>query len=294
MCSKWWPRNLDQVLSRARKLLRLLCSLYTEAKSCHIEICKGPLHLFHLTNILSSRVRQLEQRVESLIDLIAAQKSGTATDAPVSSENQRSSIVQIVTPDSTATTDTPNLPETPLSSKYFIETIPFKPFDPIEAGVLDEDYAFRLVDEFKTSMVPEFPFVIVDSDTETLRKQQPFVFHAILTVSSYGTPPIQHLLEDELKKQLARIIEYSRKSLEILQGLLVYAAWYHAFYKPVNQQLAVIVQLCVAFVQDLGISKHCKQQPAKWSVAECAIVGRPRGVIAEKRAYLGTFFVNVL
>ncbi|KAF2831676.1 hypothetical protein CC86DRAFT_142368 [Ophiobolus disseminans] len=236
-----------------------------------------------------SRVRQLEQRVESLIDLIATKNTTSTT--PDSS----TAPVQVVTPDSSAPTDgaPPDSPPIP-APRYWVESPKFKTFDPVEAGLLDEQHAYRLVEEFKTSFVESFPFVIIEGDGSILQQQQPFLFHAILAVTSYATPRIQYRLSEELRRQLARIIEHSQKGLEILQGLLVYGAWYHAFFHPSNQQLAIIVQLCVALVQDLGLSRRTKPKPGKWAVTDCSMNERPKGSLAEKRAYLGTFFLNVL
>lgn len=140
-----------------------------------------------------------------------------------------------------------------------------------------------------------FPFVVVDANVPALRlrREQPFLFLSILTVTSHKSPRVQNLLSDELRRQLARVIEYSQKSLDILQGLLVYGAWYHAFYHPASQQLAILVQLCVALVQDLGISRSEKTKPGR-SVNEYAMQSKPKGTLPEKRAFLGTFILTAL
>jgi hypothetical protein len=151
------------------------------------------------------------------------------------------------------------------------------------------------VEEFKTSFMEFFPFVVVEGETSELRSSQPFLFHSILTVTAWANPHLQYVLSEELRRQLARIIEHSQKGLGILQGLLVYGAWYHAFYHPATQQLAIIIQLCVAMVQDLGLSRNGKLKVGTPHMTECGVVNsRPTGCLAEKRAYLGTFFLSVL
>jgi len=241
------------------------------------------------TNVASRRVRQLEQRVESLIDLIATKNTTSGAS------DSTTLPVQIVTPRSNTPTDAAscNSPPGP-APRYWIESSQYEAYDPVEAGIIDEQHAYRLVEEFKSSFVDFFPFIVVDGDGSMLRQQQPFLFHAILAVTAYATPRIQYRLSEELRRHLARVIEHSRKSLEILQGLLVYGAWYHAFFHPASQQLAMVVQLCVALVQDLGLSRSSNPKPGKWSVAECGVKGRPKGSLAEKRAYLGTFFLSIL
>jgi hypothetical protein len=233
--------------------------------------------------------------VESLIDLLAGRNiDGIAKEAD-------NIPIQTITPESTAATDAaPQDSSAPpqgrywVDARYWIEAAAFEAFDPVEAGVLDEQHAYRLIEEFRSTFVSTFPFVVVDEDGPTLRSKEPFLFHAILTVTAYDTPRIQYILQAQLRVQLARIVEYSRKSLGILQGLLVYGAWYHTFYHPANQQLATVVQLCVAFVQELGLTTNRKAKPGKWSVAEVAILSRSKGSLAEKRAYLGSYFLNVV
>jgi hypothetical protein len=241
----------------------------------------------------SSRVRQLEQRVESLIDLIAAKN----TDAPVTSVTENTVPTQIVTPESSAESNAPpNAATDALHLKKlappWLDVAAYQNYDPVTAGLIEEQHAYRLIDEFKESFVWAFPFVVVEVDGPALRRQEPFLFHAILTVTAYNTPGLQYVLSDKLRHEIGRIVEYSRKSLGILQGLLVYGGWYHGFYHPMTQQLTVVVQLCVALVHDLGLSKTTKAKPGKWPISDCG-TGRPKGTLAEKRAFLGTYFLSV-
>ncbi|KAH7076804.1 hypothetical protein BKA63DRAFT_412401 [Paraphoma chrysanthemicola] len=225
--------------------------------------------------------------MSSLLDLIAAKNASTSTFDNVA--------IQTVTPESSAHTDAaPNEPSAKQPARYWIESPPFEAYDPVAEGVLDEEHAYRLVKEFRTSFVLSFPFIVIDGTGPTLRRDAPFLFLAVLTVTAHKTPRIQCTLAEELRRQMARNIEHCQKSLEILQGLLVYGAWYHTFYRPANQQLAIIIQLCVALVQDLGLSSTAKVKPNKWSIADCGILSRPQGSLAEKRAYLGTYFLAVL
>jgi hypothetical protein len=241
-------------------------------------------------DLICRRVRHLEQRVESLINLLAVRNIDVITK-----DADNIIPVQTTTPESTAATDAASQDSSALPlSQYWIEAAAFQAYDPVEAGIIDENDAYRLVEEFRSSFISTFPFVVVDEDGPTLRSREPFLFHAILTVTAYNTPRIQHMLQGELRIQLARIVERSRKSLGILQGLLVYGAWYHAFYHPASQQLATIVQLCVALVHELGLSRNRKVKPGKWPVAEVAILSRSKGLLAEKRAYLGSYFLNVV
>ena len=62
-------------------------------------------------------------------------------------------------------------------------------YDPVNAGLLDEQMADVLLDEFRQSYTPSFPFVVVPPNVSAnvLRRSQPFLFHAIMTI--VGTQP---------------------------------------------------------------------------------------------------------
>jgi hypothetical protein len=235
-------------------------------------------------------VQQLEQRVGSLIDMLAAK------DMDVSSRVSDNTVpTQTVTPDSSMPIDaTPYTSPSEVPVPSLEESVTYKAYDPVDAGVIGEQHAYRLVQEFQESFVRAFPFVVVEVDGRTLRHQEPFLFHAVLTVTAYDTPEIQQLLSKELRHQIGRIVEYSHKSLGILQGLLVYGGWYHGFYHPATQQLTVVVQLCIALIQDLGLSKPKRAVPSKWSTSGRGIRNRPTRSLAEKRAFLGTYFLTAM
>ena len=112
-----------------------------------------------------------------------------------------------------------------------------------------------------------------------------------MAVMTFETPSIQQSLAKELQRQISwRIIRQSHKSLEILQGLLVYVAWYQSFYRPKSQQLAIVLQLCVAMNQDLSLTKDPKDKARKLALLNGLHNPTERSA-AEKRALLGTYFL---
>ncbi|KAF2683132.1 hypothetical protein K458DRAFT_390404 [Lentithecium fluviatile CBS 122367] len=251
-----------------------------------------------------SRVKQLEQRVDTLINLLAANGQNVSIG-----QAQSLSHLPTVATEGASPQTTFNAPEaTPQSAPYItpVETPDFrpvdeelfKPYDPIEADVLSQNSASKLLKEFGESFIQSFPFVVIPTTTDamTLRNDFPFLFHSIMTVTTYRTPATQRALSEELKEQIAtRILRHSHKSLEILQGLLIYGAWYHFFYNPTNQQMATIIQLCVAMVQDLGLSRSRKEKTQKmpFSEKQFGMKWSSEGLFAERRAFLGTYYLAV-
>lgn len=232
-----------------------------------------------IANSMDRRMKQLEQRVESLMDILVAK----AQEADKASETTapNTPTLQEHSEDARSALDQPPMnhlelpPETSNTANY----------DPVEAGLLTEGDASDLLSDFRQNHTGVFPFVLVDVNTDAaaLRRQQPFLFLAIMGAMSHKKPSTQKLLGDAFREQIAtRVVGQSTKSLEILQGLLVHTAYYHFFYRPGKQQLSLMVQLCVAMAQDYGLSK-------KWrSNQRCCSFEQSK---AGQRALLGTYYL---
>jgi hypothetical protein len=171
----------------------------------------------------------------------------------------------------------------------------YEAYDPITAGVIDEQHAVLLLHEFKTMFIFSFPFVVVTDDLPTLRRDHPFLLHAILAVTSYASPQIQYELAAELRRQVARLVEHSQKGLGVLQGLMVYVAWYHTFYHPATQQLGLMVQMCVAMVHELDLSRNLKTRLSNLSEGRNLYSDNEKQLrsLAHHRALLGTYCLSV-
>lgn len=226
-------------------------------------------------------MKQLEQRVESLVDLLAASRqSSERRPELLSSSGTENSVRKEHTTVASPPYITPK--ETPRSSSTETPVA----FDPVEAGLLRESKAAELLDEFRREHAYVFPFVIVDGhvDCGQFRRQQPFLFLSIMAAMSYRMPRTQRLLGDAFREEVAtRIVGRSHKGLEMLQGLLVHTAYYHFFYRPGKQQLALMVQLCVAMAQDFGVSKKWRAQHSSCHSFDKSLAGQ--------RAVLGTYYL---
>jgi hypothetical protein len=97
----------------------------------------------------------------------------------------------------------------------------------IEQRKVTLDHAENLLSSFRR-MAKYFPFVQIASESTvpSLSRTSPFLLLAVLTTASIADPPLYHQMDHEFKRILsAKIIVEGRKSLDFLQGLLVYIAW---------------------------------------------------------------------
>lgn len=95
--------------------------------------------------------------------------------------------------------------------------------------LFDMASAESLLDTFK-SMVNYLPFIVFpdDSPISYLATTKPFILLSILTVASGSKMVQKHALyDDEFRKALGlKYVSGGERSLELLQGLLIYCAWY--------------------------------------------------------------------
>lgn len=240
--------------------------------------------------------------MDTLIDLLAANGRGANATQPREIAESPAGSAQDGTSNGLNSFTEPRQP-----SVFFVtpanppcvrpsNTETFAAHDPVDAGVIEQRDAALLLRDYQSFFVNSFPFVVIPAatDANALRRQQPFLFLAIMAVTATKSPQVQEALAEEMKNQIAaRIIGRSQKSLEILQGLLVFAAFYHYFYQPERQQLSIIIHLCVAIIQDLGISKNPRDKARKFmSGVENEALLKSERPIAEKRAFLGTFYLT--
>lgn len=87
----------------------------------------------------------------------------------------------------------------------------------------------ELLSFFQSQLTQYFPFVVIPSNTtaEDLRQQKPFLFDTIMLVAAKQRVSSQREAGDRLLAYLSdHLLLRGEKSLDLLQGLLVYLAWY--------------------------------------------------------------------
>ncbi|KAF2704320.1 hypothetical protein K504DRAFT_473527 [Pleomassaria siparia CBS 279.74] len=142
-----------------------------------------------------------------------------------------------------------------------------------------------LLENYRT-MVDFFPFVALprESFCRDLIQQRPMVMFAILTVASNDSALLQLTLSREFRKVAMIKIMKGEKTLDLLQGLLVFIAWHHHYMDSQAISIHMLLHLCVGIADDLGLDSIPTFASSPFHKQD----SRDREA---KRAYLGCYYL---
>ncbi|KAI1087683.1 hypothetical protein F5B19DRAFT_60384 [Rostrohypoxylon terebratum] len=153
------------------------------------------------------------------------------------------------------------------------------------------DSATKLLESFR-SMLPFCPCVVIpeDADVRSMARNMPFILLAILAVTSCSTSLQGHsLYDDEFRKILAlKFVAGGERSVELLQGLMIYCSWYPFHLRPKNRQLVQYVRMSVDIVHDLELDEEKEMN------LEAQSPERKEKTLQSIRAYLSCFYNSSL
>ena len=85
------------------------------------------------------------------------------------------------------------------------------------------------LDEFKINFKPNFPFVTIGLDTsaQELYAKKPFLFRVIMFVAATIPPSKKKAMRRNVMAYLGQhLLVMEERDLDLLEGLLVFIAWY--------------------------------------------------------------------
>ena len=121
----------------------------------------------------------------------------------------------------------------------------------------DEREAENMLSEFRANMTEQFPFVIIHPDTTSqfLFEERPLLWKAIMVAASHGNSDRQLALgADMFEDLITRLLFRAEKSLDLLQALLVFIAWYH-YHIVANPQITNLLHLAKALINNMGLNR---------------------------------------
>ncbi|CAI7573003.1 unnamed protein product [Penicillium glandicola] len=134
--------------------------------------------------------------------------------------------------------------------------------DVIDQGLLTIGAANMLLNEFRTTLMPHCPFMIISPQTtvETMRRDKPFLLLTVLTAALHDNMPLQRKLEKQVKKVISDCMIFDGSvSFEILQGLLVHlSCWllYIVQLQQLSEKITLVSSQQVPEAQNTFSFKH--------------------------------------
>ncbi|KAH7260107.1 hypothetical protein MRS44_008750 [Fusarium solani] len=157
------------------------------------------------------------------------------------------------------------------------DATPYEPPVTVLHELVGTSEAESLISDFKSNWTSKFPFVVValERSAVDIHTHSPFLCLCILGVTMDFLHPLRKRLYNEIMNQItSKIIRDAERSLDLLQGLLVYAAWYRHPLHIGKREAVMFVQLCTTLVYDLDLDKKTGL------------------TIEEQHAVLGTFWLS--
>jgi hypothetical protein len=136
-------------------------------------------------------------------------------------------------------------------------------------------------------MVEFFPFVTVPKEYSCpeLVQHRPILMLAVFVAASHESTSLRRTLSREFRKVVMVKIMSGEKSLDLLQGLLVFIAWHHHYMDAQAISIPMLLQLCVIIASDLGLDKIS-------TTARSPLHRQDAREREAKRAYLGCYYLS--
>ena len=175
---------------------------------------------------LSSRVAVVEKKVDDIHALLQSlQQSNTPSTATTQTRSPSSA-------DDLSIYEAPSLLRA-RSDQLTSNALPtcFETYhhpDVFDKGILTIEQGNELLEQYK-QIDTHFPFIQLQrvSNVNELRQKSPFLLLAILITPTRELRGLHSVLDKELREQISkRVFVEGEKSIDLLQGLLVYLAWY--------------------------------------------------------------------
>lgn len=157
--------------------------------------------------------------------------------------------------------------------------------------LLRDHEADALMNEYR-DMSASFPFVIIHPDTsaEHLHNSKPMLLLAVLTVASWRDHKRQMKLDEIFRKELAhRTMVAPRRTLGLVQSVLVYLSWYHFVFSHKTQQIFFLHHLVIGLALDIGL--HKDYQPLNFPHRPPPPTPSPEDRRERHRAFLGCYYL---
>lgn len=183
------------------------------------------------------------------------------------------------------------------SDAFRQDITPFtKLVDPAELEP-DDFEANQLLDYYRVELTNQAPFVAITPGATiiSLRRNSPFLYNAVIIATSIDYPSRQAFYEEKILEFVTNhLLIRSNKNLELLQGILIFIAWYKR-RSIIPTHLTTLLQLAIALVSDLNLNRGPSWLDKSKMIFATACSGTPifgPQTMDERRALLGCFYLS--
>ena len=185
----------------------------------------------------------------------------------------------------------------------------------VDQFVKSEGEVRMMLDIFRNESACHFPFVIVSPWTtfNDLKEKKPFLLLNALMVACRHDVPQQGAIAKVVREVIGqRMLLRSEQTLDILQGLLLYLAWYSALasrfptlanlrrchlHLHLGSQITTLIHLIMSLVIDLGLqrnnsSRRFAKPQREYFQRDCRGENPAPRTLEERRTYLGCFYLT--
>ncbi|KAM0191886.1 hypothetical protein ACHAPI_008604 [Fusarium lateritium] len=261
----------------------------------------------------STRVAQLEKKIDGIVSLLAAnQRNGLSPLTPESPQETQPQTHHHQQPHSHSHSHN-EAPSINSAVTIPLDVITHSDIPVHFSGTLELFPGFRITHQhaadclniYRRDYVPNFPFVPVPEHmtSHELFVESSLLFWTILAVVSPLEDKVQMEFKLWFRKYLAEhLVVRQEKSVDILQAILIYLAW-NDFHFYGELQVTNIVQMAIGLVIDLRLDKHsgCFLGGPKtllgdaWtSMAKPCFKTKADHTTTDKRAMLGVYHITNL
>jgi hypothetical protein len=269
----------------------------------------------------TTRVAQLEQKLNGLVTLLTSQQvPGIEEDDPAIEQPSfrfEQTSNKLPTPDGSASTiindyvsprsDRLSRPSRSTTDPTLIDLPrPSRTMTSTQGSYLQVEDGRVIIDTFYTRMLPYFPFAVLEPDetVESLQKQKPFLWKVVRCIASTRDRKRQEALGGEIMEEIsAKLLltaAWVPKSLELLQGLILFAAWNH-YQFAANGQMSTLLYFAKSVTISMGLDRApgaidrralwMSGNPLRCHNASTAVSDRRIHTLAEQRAYLTCYYL---
>ncbi|KAF4998285.1 hypothetical protein FGRMN_3334 [Fusarium graminum] len=278
----------------------------TCSRCCRMKLdCRVPQVTQRKKRGKSTRVAQLEKKIDGIVSLLANQRKGISPLTPESPQETQPQVqVQVHSNPHNETVSIPPLVPIGLNTTAIPPQLATN-LELFPGFRVSQQQAAEGINVYRRDYVPNFPFVPVPEHitSHELYSESSLLFWTILAVVSPLEEKVQLGFKLWFRRYLAEhVIVQQEKTLDILQSILIYLGW-NDFHFYGELQVTNIVQMAIGLVIDLRLDKHSGfllGGPKTLLGDAWTSMGRPcpkaktDQMPADKRAVLGVYHITNL